>query len=338
MQKNSLECACVCVYVCVQVSCTHATLVYSCLKMCLPHTRFARVCTGVCSMLLLRKLRLSVLPPFMYGNRSPLVSGLIRFDDEVSTEAKRMYFGRSDEEHIVEVVSDDSVARSTDPDHIEAGAGLWRSSGIAYGFLPVGTSNNDRTYHAAQARLVAQQCCEDALDESGGLAVTIDHTPHVLSPGYKRLNVLLSVDIPRVHAPGYEIETTPLSELSQFQFALAKQPRDIVHFVCKFNNTLYGGVSQTDKKFSDPFITTDCPEDEAIRVLSALCKGKHLYYSSNDKYMHSILSKYTTSQKLEISAIPINMDQQKQNFVLKTPWLASSLLQFLPERYTHVSV
>lgn len=315
-------------------------------------------------------VRCMVVPPFMSGIRNPLVAGLIRFNEDVSAEAKKV-LSRASQSECLEVVSDDTLRRAHDRHHIEAGAGLLTKTflslgtdrksiwcAVAHGFVPVGVNNDSKEFHANQARIVAEYYGEEWVKEAGGGVVVTAHASAdddsqriVLSDGFQVVNELVEVtDMPASSSLANDIKFVRALDglLSEEFLTLGEpQPNSLCHFVLKKSDeSIIGGISVCEKtgNIIDPFITTDCPEGTEWQMLSAVVglaskesriRKPKFFLSTNDKYLHQLLrgSGASIVPRVVFSALPLNMNMEDQKQLRRLPWLSSSLLRFLPVVY-----
>ena len=258
-----------------------------------------------------RRFSSVVPPPFLYGHRHPLIAGLIRFDDEISEEARRVlqtsvfsenkFFSKINPHAVklVEIVSDETVSKSHDRTLIEAGTGTMiktaikfpgRSDhipcGISLGFRGVGISNDAKLYHANQVRTFTNEFVTENISD-GGFVVTCheiseDENVIDLLPGHEIVGEVLEVFL-RGGAKIPDNSEYKIVELTGDDFEQIYDPCvrfnsqiDNLRFLglCADNGTLICGGSVTSENILvDPFVTLGCKEGEEKLMLEIFAKN-----------------------------------------------------------------
>ena len=299
-----------------------------------------------------------VAPPFMYGNRNPSVSGIIRRNDEISDESKRVlsrtFFGpRSnawrniDQIEAVEVVSDESVHRAHDATHLEAGVGVVATTRMN-GDLPtsivlncthVGIGNSFKKFHANQARIACIELAEKQL-AGRGLVLSVARLGEgpLTSDGFMEITRLRCVSIKnRVDSEKYATEDLSI-DAKRHLFAPYNYMFDIVNgsSVLIHNETdsiVCGATAVSNGLFTDCFITDDCPrgqEKELIEFFLSRLSGTSLEISSSDELVSRLFSDETSEgEELAVSALPVGLTVEEQNHLLQRPWVFSGLFSHL---------
>lgn len=307
-----------------------------------------------------------VAPPFLYGTRNPLVAGLIRTNDEISEESKKMlhkYFfsqcklidSSAHQVEAVEVVSDDSVHRSHDPTHIEAGVGVIIKSlarlanmeipcAIVMNCMHVGVRNNFKNYHSNQARVMCQYNAEKWIenDMNGrGLVISVSSDEACQpseSEGYMEMATVKRSAI--VHhkqsKSSLTMEEIPLEEKEEIFSNHLRIPilsTKTYGLVDKETDALLCGFSLIEGNKStciDPFVTTDCPEGmehEMMEMAASKYGIFHMEYCSNDKFIDNLFK--NEGETITLSALPIGLTENEQTVIMKRPWITSGLFSHL---------
>ena len=290
----------------------------------------------------------------MHGVRLPTIAGLIRFNDEVSEEAKRVvlpkfFLGPNTE--LVEVVSDDTAARSHEREHIESGAALWSKMkagttpvAFVFGAQSIGPTNQNKEYHANQARVAAQTFAEDWLIQNGGGLVVIAGNTSLSDPQMHAINSLVLVDsIVDDKKDGiWKFEEmkrnekfaifSPFIQFDHFDVSETADMRESKSFALTDGDILLGGMTEMKDYLTDVFVTTDCPEGMEKSVIKYMQKilKKPIIYSSNDLYLHKLLN---GEKCITFSALPVGLPISVQKELSTKPWLSSSILDLFSNKY-----
>ena len=251
----------------------------------------------------------------MYGTRHPRIAGLIRFNEEISHESKRHVFASLFDKNpvvdllgpvdTIEVVSDDTVMRSHDRNHIEAGVGVLIKTGLSVPSptgpieIPcalitncshVGATNDCKQFHSNQARVVCEHYGEEWLG-TRGLLVTAhriggdDAAEISVSEGSAVVTELYSVDFPITRVDfthsNLTVESVTardrinlLSNFVHFPSLLASASVESFALVDPGVDVVLCGVSTVVCKSglvaTDAYVTVDCPsgtEEEMLGVI-----------------------------------------------------------------------
>lgn len=318
----------------------------------------------------------AVPPPFLHGKRAPGIAGLIRLNDEISYESKNVlfksYFSNNcfQTDHIgevesLEVVSDETVRWAHDRTQIEAGAGLLLKTAIhipskspsresvifpcaiVSHFTHIGTSNDNRNYHANQAKEACQLHGEEWIvsthENKKGLVITAhavtEEAPLQVSQGYIALNESRRFTV-HAKSSNLRIDKIPPNQKEQLfnqniYFPLLLKAPVLESFVLadRSSDSIICGVSLAKTpaglRAVDPYVTMDCPEGEEKSCLTSLvgelasrngAKKCDILFSSNDKFLSSILTDNNEDcDSIIFSALPIGLDQDDQHAVISAP-------------------
>jgi hypothetical protein len=305
-----------------------------------------------------RRLFSVVAPPFLYGIRNPLVAGIIRQNDEISTESKKMlnkhFFARIGGDatpivEAVEVVSDDSMHRSHDPTHIEAGVGVIVKTiahlprtreavpcAIVMNCMHVGVRNDFKNYHANQARVMCEHYAESWVqDEGRGLVVSVGSD--VTSEGYMHITDSRTCKLQPVEDQENltlePVSSDEKSEIFSTHFTLTEPSTSVetVGLVDIESDTLICGASLHGKKMlTDPFITTDCPAGKEVEIMGILARklGRvELEFCGNDRFIDSLFP--VTSDSVSLSVLPMGLSVEDQENLLRYPWVTGGIFNHL---------
>ena len=300
-----------------------------------------------------------VTPPYLYGSRSPLVAGIIRRNDEISEESKRVleksFFSKNDfllsKVHVdaFEVVSDESVHRAHDPTHLEAGVGVTVSTRIKIGnreipcaivmnCLHVGVRNDFKNYHANQARLI---CQDFALDTVGDCGLVLSVGDNVIKDPFRETCRIVRVNMkvgPRSEESLYAIEK--ISDLEKIDiFARFITFPDLHESLESFalvdkTDVVICGISRVPgtSGFTDAFVTMDCPTGSEKRMIELLAskimqgKSSSLEFATSDKHIAPL---FDQSQSVSVSAMPVGLTNTEQEIILRNPMLTSGSFHHL---------
>jgi hypothetical protein len=334
------------------------------------------------------KLAKVVAPSFLYGSRLPQLTGLIRFNEQISVESKnklsKTFFDRSNFAKMdgigiiesIEVVSDETVHLSHDRNQIEAGVGLLLKTaihlpqgstvacGIVMNFTHVGENNDNRNYHANQAKAACEHLAREWVSKTtsepkphGGLVVTAHHVsdeqPIQLSEGYISVNDIRRFTVHATHSPlQNHLTIEPISSeekqvmLSPFvhlpflstsacleSFGLCDTKRDTLLCGVSVLKTPHGNIRAVD-----PFVTTDCPTKEEKVLLTSLVselakrnrvRKCDIEYSGTDRLLRSIFQHDLpeSTSPIVFSALPIGLQPAEEEAIRRAPWALSGLFQ-----------
>ena len=317
-----------------------------------------------------------VTPPFLYGNRHPRIAGLIRFDDDLSLEARRVlqngllwknkFFSKINPNSVkfIEIVSDDTVGKSNDPNLIESGTGAIISTdvkfpnqtknfscGIAIGFEGVGIYNDSKQYHANQVKTYANEFfletpptnADNARLILSCLEISEDNTVDLL-PNHQVLTEVVEVVIPRQkrisNRENYklkQLEETMYNEIYSPCIIFANQINDSeeTKFIGMYDldekNLLCGGtIVEGENLLVDPFVTFDCPEGKETEIFSIfanLANVKKLIFSSSDKFMTKLVGSGDVRYVVSGQVLSENGDdEQFVSLLQRRPWVLRGLL------------
>jgi len=301
-----------------------------------------------------------VTPPFLYGARSPLVAGIIRRNDEISDESKKVieksFFNRNpfllDRVHVdaFEVVSDDSIHRAHDPTHLEAGVGITLTTSVKIGdreipcavvmnCLHVGVRNDFKKYHANQARLI---CQDFAIESVGVCGLVLSVGDDVISDRFRDIS-----RIGRVHLTlekknadtQYAIEKISNEEKRDIfnrylTFPNVQDSLETISLIDKSSDSVVCGISVvpgTDR-FTDAFVTMDCPsgsERQMIQLLASKITTKrtaYLEFATSDKQNAKVFGEHDS---MPLSAMPVGLTESEQAFIVRNPIVTSGMFHHL---------
>jgi hypothetical protein len=307
---------------------------------------------------LVRQFSTIVTPPFLYGHRHPKIAGLIRFNEDISSEAQRVlqrsviaenkFISRLDVDRIdlVEIVSDDTVCKSENANLIESGTGVMVSTsldvaihtripcGISLGYQGVGIRNDSKKYYANQVKTFSDEYLTDrVMEQGGGLVLSChklddeDENDVVDLPAdHEILTEILEVDLKTTRRSDPVVPLTETDSNDIYEPCIrfdpnTDNPPQLVG-VYETGTLLYGGSITNENVLVDPFVTLDCPE-HMIRDF-ALGTNK-IVFSSSDKYIHNLFPdariRYVVSGKVVGDVTP-NLVSQLRN----RPWVLRGLL------------
>lgn len=307
---------------------------------------------------LVRQFSNIVTPPFLYGHRHPKIAGLIRFNEDISSEAQRVlqraviaenkFISRLgvDRIDLVEIVSDDTVCKSENANLIESGTGVMISTsvsvgqhtripcGISLGHQGVGKRNDSKKYYASQVKTFSDEYLTDRVMEQGGGCVLSCHKLDDedendvvdLPADHEILTEILEADLQVTRRsdtilPLTETDFADIYEpCIRFDPNTDKPPRLVG--VYENDTLLYGGSITSENVLVDPFVTLDCPED----MLRDFALGTNkIVFSSSDKYIHNLFPdariRYVVSGKAVGDVTP-NLVSLLRN----RPWVLRGLL------------
>ena len=304
-------------------------------------------------------------PPFLYGIRNPLVSGLIRFNEDISKEAKRVitteYFNKTlvdlDDCDTIEVVSDDSVARADDPTHIEAGVGVVVKTSISTGpeqpvvpcgivsaSKPVGERNNSMLFHANQAKTICEYYAREYVGDRGIiLLVKNDGEKLILENNLFKYNFMQKIN--NFFSQKNEINEFKIDKINNYSFL-----SNYIHFptslslhalIDRSDNIVCGGKCLVEDRkliITDPFVTMDCMEGSekesfilfAQKVMQcrefARTNSATVRYVDNDRIMTDIFGKDESRVISRFSLQTVGFSPQEDEVLRRRPWLTSGIV------------
>ena len=311
-----------------------------------------------------------VPPPFLYGTRNPLVTGLIRFNEEISSESKKLlaksalqnpFIDTCLSVECIEVISDETVMRAEDKNHIEAGAGVLLKTvvkipnpsgsvqvpcAIVTGYSHVGENNDFQTFHSNQAKIICEHYGEDWIEKEGGrgVVITVHGEAPQITQDYMQINQVLHADVARDSQPlpsGMTVEELSKKEkLSIFEgyvgFPAYSGSDNLKSFSLVQHDAILCGVSVFSLGHSliatDAFITTDCPEgserDNLNRLISHVsrqlkAKKTQMRYMQTDRLIdQAIMGRQSATM---LTALPIGLSDMEQLALIRAPWVTSGL-------------
>lgn len=312
-----------------------------------------------CEISMFTSLRRLVAPPFLYGTRHPLVSGLIRYNEEMSIASKEVLSRlrnapacKGDEIVGFEIVSDDSVSKAHDKTHIEAGAGIVLKTeiripsasnlpcAIVMNFASVGVKNNFSSFHSSQARIYAEQIGEEYLCNRG--VVITQYTngeERQVTEGFADVNTVLRVtlrnDEPSVKDVKMErITAEERNEMMSQYVSFPTRERESFILTNGAGDVLCGlSCSGANANFSDPFVTLDCPEGlerKSIEFLAQqIIREKNLSGKPTLRFAESdgVIANLFKEGKLVsvLTALPVGLSVTEQQSLVRAPWAISDL-------------
>lgn len=311
-----------------------------------------------------------VPPPFLYGIRNPLVSGVIRFNEDISSESKKVlmneFFNRDNpfvdeiDTDSIEIVSDDTLPRAHDRNHVEAGAAVLIKTSmslptgstvpcaITWRFVGVGANNDCHLFHSNQARVIGEFYGKKFIGDRGVVLTVhpVESGEVSLSEGHDVVNEILESQLStNFPIPAYlTVEELPIPErcaiytpyihfpsvlASQHlrSFALIDSKTDAI--LCGFNAVSLAGRTVA----TDAYVTSDCEigsERAMIETLASkvaqLTRARRiaLRFSKTDTMLGPLFD--SAEVKAVISGVPLGLTWQEQQAVLRAPWITSGLI------------
>ncbi len=305
-----------------------------------------------------------VAPPFLYGTRNPLVAGIIRTNDEISNESKRVldkfFFQRNPfvTQHVDvdahEVVSDDSVHRAHDPTHLEGGVGITLTTkiklpkskeeipcAVVVNCTHVGVRNDFKNYHANQARVVCQAFAEKNLGDRG-IVFSVTDNDQSVGDGYLPITRLHKVDPKSQKINSHQYSVEPISHTEKAQifsqyntFPSLMTAVENFALIDKKSDSIICGISRIPEtnKLTDPFVTLDCPEGNEKSCLGQLVsevsrsRSAILEVSESDRVIFQLFGSETSG--LVVHALPIGLTSEEQTSLLRGPLCFSGMLHHM---------
>jgi hypothetical protein len=285
----------------------------------------------------------------MYGERHPQITGLIRFNQEISAAARTVLWDKflkplglvnEDAIDLVEVVADNCTGLSAN--YIQSGAGVvlrtnMRVGGgqlpcsIGFGFTGIGEFNSRKTFHAIQARTVI----ESKVESTPGVGL-VRWEESAADPEVSRvvevMEILLEDDKDMNGADSSILEKISEDETNELFNSYCMFPLvNVETYAVIRDDAIICGASIARKGkqtlMTNPFVTTDCSsgnEREQFQLLSRLLQREKkittasIRFMSNDKFMSSVFSDAIPVDQFSVTLT--GLEPTVEQWVETRPW------------------